>query len=279
MRTRFSFHPLRIRRLAGLVARIAVALAALATVAKAAPPPTPRFLYAANMRSSTLSGWRVDARSGALTPLEGFPSASPRKPMSLCVDPSGHCLYAPCQTAASLAGWFVTDSGALQPLAGFPLTLAGSPLAAAVDAAGAWLYATLASPSNSVLAFKRAPNGALTSGPVTTLSGNPQSMALALDPGGAMLYTANYSDGSTGAMLRNPDGSLVPLPFSPYKSGVYPQALAVHPSGRFVYVPGASSNNLFGFSVDPSTRTMAALPGSPFPAGAQPADAVFDPNG
>lgn len=247
--------------------------------AEARRPLTPAFLYVANMRSSTISGWAIDPVSGSLQPLANTPLPCGRKPTDLCVDPSGRTLYVACQGDQRIDGFAIDDAGGLQKLGSAPWSVPGKPLALAIDASGTWLFTTLGTPANRIMAWRRGRGGALAPGPQTPLEGNPQPIAIALDASSGLLYTANYLGGSMSAMVANPDGTLIGLPFSPFAVGVYPQAVVTHPSGRFVYVPGASSGNLSGFSVDVATRTVAPLPGSPFSAGLQPADAVCDPTG
>src|SRR5260370_16780262 len=47
----------------------------------------------------------------------------------------------------------------------------------------------------------------------------------------------------------------------------------------FAYVADQNSNNITGFSIDPNSGVLAAVPGSPFPAGSGPLGVTADPTG
>jgi 6-phosphogluconolactonase (cycloisomerase 2 family) len=59
-----------------------------------------------------------------------------------------------------------------------------------------------------------------------------------------------------------------------------PTAIVIHPSGAWLYAPSINANTVNGFSIDPVTGVLTALPGSPFPdTGSRPAVVTFDPSG
>ena len=47
-------------------------------------------------------------------------------------------------------------------------------------------------------------------------------------------------------------------------------SVAVAPSGRFAYVANGISNNVSGYTINPSTGALTAIAGSPFAAGLGP---------
>ena len=55
--------------------------------------PTGKYVYVANLNSSTVSAYLVNETTGALTPVAGSPFASISNPRALAIDPSGHHLY------------------------------------------------------------------------------------------------------------------------------------------------------------------------------------------
>jgi DNA-binding beta-propeller fold protein YncE len=55
--------------------------------------------------------------------------------------------------------------------------------------------------------------------------------------------------------------------------------VTVHPSGKFAYVTNAGSNNISGYTINPSTGALTAIAGSPFAAGFSPISVAVDPNG
>jgi Lactonase, 7-bladed beta-propeller len=48
---------------------------------------------------------------------------------------------------------------------------------------------------------------------------------------------------------------------------------------QFVYVANFNSNNVSGYTIDPSTGALTAIVGSPFPAGVPPHSVAVDPSG
>ncbi|HUN55665.1 MAG TPA: beta-propeller fold lactonase family protein [Smithella sp.] len=59
--------------------------------------------------------------------------------------------------------------------------------------------------------------------------------------------------------------------------------VTVDPFGLFAYVSNANTNNIAGFTIDPSSSAtpgaLATVTGSPFPAGANPTQVTIDPSG
>jgi len=47
-------------------------------------------------------------------------------------------------------------------------------------------------------------------------------------------------------------------------------SVAVAPEGGFVYVVNADSNNVSGYTINPTTGALTAISGSPFAAGSRP---------
>jgi len=54
-------------------------------------------------------------------------------------------------------------------------------------------------------------------------------------------------------------------------------ALAAPLLGQFVYVANASSNNVSGYTINPTTGALTAISGSPFAAGRFPTSMAVDP--
>jgi 6-phosphogluconolactonase len=62
-------------------------------------------------------------------------------------------------------------------------------------------------------------------------------------------------------------------------AGTTPFALAVHPLAKSLYAAGAGSNNVSGYSINPTTGALTALANSPFAAGTKPSSAAVDYSG
>jgi 6-phosphogluconolactonase len=96
--------------------------------------------------------------------------------------------------------------------------------------------------------------------------------------------TATQTTGSISAFSIDANsGSLTPVPGSPFVAGAKPTSVAADPSGRFLYevndVNGASSNQLFAFTINSSTGALTPIPGSPFSSGADTLSVSIDSTG
>ena len=128
-----------------------------------------------------------------------------------------------------------------------------------------------------------------TSGALTPLAQSPISVSAApglvsSDQGGYRLYVT-ASEYLNAYFINRSNGDLTPVPGSPIQAGgagVTAVGVAVAPSGKFVYVTLSSFNGgtqgVAGFQVA-SDGSLAAVPGSPFPAGDQPVSITVDPTG
>jgi len=86
--------------------------------------PTGKFAYVANHRASAVSGYTINAATGALTPITGSPFAAAAIATSVAVDPSGEFAYvtlANGETSGGVSGYTINaTTGALTPVAGSP---------------------------------------------------------------------------------------------------------------------------------------------------------------
>ena len=79
-----------------------------------------KFLYASERTSSTLSAFRIDAQSGALTPIGSY--ATETQPRGFAIDPSGRTLLAVGQLSNSLTSYAIDpERGTLRQLKRYPV--------------------------------------------------------------------------------------------------------------------------------------------------------------
>lgn len=98
------------------------------TTSNAAIDPSGRFLYAVNRQTNAITGFAIDAASGALTrlPTAPFPTGG-SLPQHLAITKSGTFLYATNTLSNTVSGFRVGTDGALTALTGSPFPAVASP--------------------------------------------------------------------------------------------------------------------------------------------------------
>jgi 6-phosphogluconolactonase (cycloisomerase 2 family)/uncharacterized membrane protein len=192
--------------------------------------PSDRFLYASNYNDSmgAISAYQIDPITGGLTAIAGSPFPTQvgyPGPAQLAVEPSGKFLYVGLGGTVN-ANHFVAafsidpSTGSLTPVPGSPFTAGNGAFRVAVDRSGKYLYASN-SFDNNISAFTI--DGA--TGSLSGVSGSPFGsgasggfpFALALDPKGEFLYTANQGSNNISAFLIDgTTGALTPVTDSPF---------------------------------------------------------------
>ena len=195
-------------------------------------PSVGRFLYVGDHQTSNISAYTINASAGSLTEITGSPylqASSPRSayPTALAADPSGKFLYVANGTGT--ISLFTIDSSASNAGA---LTLAGT-----------------ISPRIYQNVYQNDPE------------------AIAVDPSGRFVYTANFSSQSVSAFSIEPStGALTELTTSPLPVGAGVgggQGLTVDPTGGFLYVSD-SGGGLSAFSINSTTGVLTPFSASPY---------------
>jgi 6-phosphogluconolactonase len=180
------------------------------------------YMTAAKANPGLVNGYKVDYQSGVLVPLEDSPIPSGgRNPVGLVAAPNGKHIYVLNHDDSTVVWIAIGTDGKLYPQVTYNTT--GSfPTAAAIDPSGKFLYVTF----TYQLGFTPALPG----------------------PGGVSVFPIN-ADNSLGTPLtvnvgRNP--------------------IAVTANTKFAYVvdqDSATTLNLLGFSVNPTSGGLTPLPG------------------
>ena len=112
-----------------------------------AGPASAEFAYVANANSNTVSGYTINAASGALTAIAGSPFPAGTIPISVTVDPTGKFAYVANEGSDNVSGYTVDPAtGALTPIAGSPFPAGTFPLSVTVDPSGKFAYVANAIP-------------------------------------------------------------------------------------------------------------------------------------
>jgi 6-phosphogluconolactonase (cycloisomerase 2 family) len=125
-------------------------------------------------------------------------------------------------------------------------------------------------------------------GTMSTVSGSPfttgqNPQAIAATPSGAFLYVVSPTPGTVAAFAVNAtSGALTPVPGSPFTvtgGATTLPAIYLDPSGRFAYFQQSGAASFFGYSINPTSGALTAIPGSPFTVPNGTSWLGFDPLG
>jgi 6-phosphogluconolactonase (cycloisomerase 2 family) len=272
----------------------------------AAPPPsnpgaigdvllnsTGTFGYVGLPATGKLYGFTVNATSGNLNEIAGFPV----NPGALLGNPvfnsSGTALYLPYDTMnggpGNVAVYVVNaGSGVLTPQGTVPTGGVGVNFAS-LDNSGKFLLVPNVSSGTLAVFSVDATNGML-----TAVAGSPFNTGAANRTGGLAIhrsknfvYATNNNDAVAGTFstiagftIDASTGVLVPIPGSPFPTGgIGSNLAAIDPTGKFLYVANSGSDNITGFTIDQTSGALTAIPGSPFAAGDRPLAVAIDPSG
>jgi 6-phosphogluconolactonase len=266
--------------------------------------PKGRFAYATNSATDTISAYVMDRTTGALYPVPSSPfpqdpagiGGPGEFPRSVAVDPSGKFLFVANYYHQTVRAYQIDqNTGSLTQAPGSPFPAGNNPLSVTVDLSGQFVYVANGyhGGSGSVSAYSIDPN----SGSLTPVPGSPFalptggftgpvacSLTVHATSSGQALYVADsgrvyvweyFIDGTTGVLALSPT-SPFSLPGVPYSIGADSQ-------GPYVYVsiayPSYAAGSVAGYTIDPTTGSLTAVPGSPFPGGTIPIGLAVDPQG
>jgi 6-phosphogluconolactonase (cycloisomerase 2 family) len=103
--------------------------------------PNDKYLYVTNSNSNTISGYAIDAKSGALTPVPKSPFAAGAYPYSVIIDPTGKFLYEANADSFNVSAYTIdAGTGSLNPVKGSPFATGLTPESIAVDATSSFVY-------------------------------------------------------------------------------------------------------------------------------------------
>ncbi len=219
-----------------------------------------------NVATGTVSGYIIDATSGALTPVSGSPFAAGVSPVWVTVDPAARFAYA-ANLGSNISAYSIDAvTGALLPVSGSPFS-SGAPSSVAVDPGGRFAYVTN-STAGTVSAYTINVTGALTAVAGSPFATGSQPASVAVDPSGQFAYVANTSSNNISAYnIDQTTGSLTAVASSPFLAGTSPFVIVVDPAAPFAYVANSVDNTVSAYSIDATTGALSSISGSPFPTG------------
>jgi 6-phosphogluconolactonase len=260
--------------------------------------PTGKYVYVTNQLSNNVSAYTTDSETGALTPIGGSPYSTDVSPISLTMDPLGRFLYV---TNSNLTFYPIThlwdtlvytidhSTGVLTRVPGSQYTGKG-PLGGVIDPLGQFFFSiSYYIPDWGVTpAAINGTTGALASSLSLNGSGAVLPGALAIHPSGKFVYVTGIASDYIAAYSFNSVTGMTPIPGSaqnidytwvvppgPYATGSAPISITVDPSGKFVYVANEFSNDISGYSVNPTSGALMPIAGTPFAAGIGPSSVAI----
>jgi len=257
------------------------------------PPPTStsHFAYVSNSDSSSITAYKLDSVSGALSAIPGSPSGTVDIPLGLALSPAGDLLAAGNLNRAEVSVFRVDKtSGAITAAPGspFPTSGGGFPLDSKFHPTSRFLYAGMqVSSTSNICAFSvDATTGVLTPVPGSPFTGQPALggggvNSIALHPNGKFLYVSGAFLGITGYAVDSATGVLTQLAGSPFvPAGAFLNSkVVVHPSGNFLLMADFDADGVRVFPIAADGSVGGELAGSPFASGTGPRAITVDPTG
>jgi len=243
-------------------------------------------LYASNDLSNSISGFSIDAITGALTPVPGSPFAtgvvSPEG-HSLAVTPDGQFLYAGNVAFApsnTISAFSIASNGALMPIPGSPFP--GSPPPSFFPLGYPNFYMKV-TPDRKFLAVAQREAGLAmfsigSNGAVTTVSGSPFFVSSVFPEGpegldvncaSSLLFAPTRTFGQGGVNVLNiaSNGALTPIVGSPFTfSGSVSWGDVLSPDDQRLFVSNLNTGSITSLNVA-SGGSLTEVSGSPFPTG------------
>jgi 6-phosphogluconolactonase (cycloisomerase 2 family) len=246
-------------------------------------------LYIASAGDNEVAGFAINP-DGSLTALPRSPYPAGSGAASIpAFSPDGKYLYVMDQspTTASgvvgnaVSGYSIGTDGSLTPLPNSPFAAGTAPSWISFTPDGKFAY--VSDSGEDFISAYSVSAGVLTPlTPTAMFQTDELPQDLTIDATGTHLY-APVAKGSTPGAIDvftiNADGSLTNKTSTP--AGVTPYFLDIDPAAPFAYVADKGGAEVYGYSIDPTTGALTALPTGPFStgAGSLPQFITIDPSG
>jgi 6-phosphogluconolactonase len=253
----------------------------------ASPDPTPtpagvgRFLYVAGPGSAEVWAYAIDARNGALSPVNTTRFPRGESPAVVAADPQGRFLWVAMTGGIAGIRGFAIDraSGVLRESPGSPFDSGHQTDALALDPSGRFLVGThLLNLAVSSFAIEGA-GGALV--PVSDAFPPSFPRVPTLHPNGRFLYLSASSFDAIDGYSLDTAGRLAPVAVVRSRAPDTVRGLAIDPAGRHLYATTAtpfSFDTLFLYRIDAATGSLNRVPGSAMSPGFDFATANLRPD-
>jgi DNA-binding beta-propeller fold protein YncE len=248
------------------------------------PGTAAHYLYVTNDGSGNVSAYAIDAKSGALTQVQGSPFSAGPEPWGIAVDPTGKFAYVTNVTdggtsgaSGSVSGYAINAStGVLTQVKGSPFPSGGvEPWEMTIGPAGRFAYVTNFYSDNVSTYAIDSKSGALTQVQGSPFETGATPAGVAIDPAARFAYVANGGSASVSAYAKR-SGALMQLQGSPFAAGSYPWGVTVDRRGKFAYVTNYDSGSVSAYAINAQSGALKQVQGSPFAAGSGPFGIAID---
>lgn len=231
-------------------------------------------LYVSNQADGTISLFKINSTSGALTEvLPRVSAAGMLSPGPMTMDSGGTLLFVADQVANSVWAFQIGASGGLTLVSS--ISVGASPAGLVLTAAG-FLYVPV--PTFSEIAVLNVNSGALQS--VGLFPVKLGVAGITVDSAAKFLYATNPGANTVSGFSILSGGSLTPVVGLTVGTGTTPVALAIDLTGKYLYVANYGSNNISAYTIDATTGVLTANTTAPtVGSGTNPAFIVLDPGG
>lgn len=237
--------------------------------------PAGTLALVANSNANTLSIFRADAGTGALSALGTTGTGA--YPFAIAVTPNGQFAYVSNLEGNSLTSYSVNASTGVVTMVGSSVNSV-NPFGIAMDPLGRFVWVANYSVSTVSAYTINGSTGQLTAAGAPVATGT-FPYAVAVHPSGNYVYVANEMGNSVSAYSVNAGtGQLTLLAGTLANSAFRPHSIAVDPTGRFVYVTESGGSGVAAFSINAGTGVLT-LVGYVNSGGSAPSAVIVHPNG
>lgn len=229
----------------------------------------------ANSNANTLSIFRANASTGALSSLGTAGTGA--YPYAIAITPNGQFAYVSNLVGNNLSSYSINAIAGTVTMVGSSVNSV-NPYGIAMDPLGRFVWAVNYSASTVSAYTINGSTGQLTAAGAPVATGT-LPYAVAAHPSGNYVYVANEMGNSVSAYSVNAStGQLTLLAGTIANSAFRPHSIAVDPTGRFVYVTESGGSGVAAFSINAGTGVLTVI-GYVNSGGSSPSAVVVHPNG
>ena len=235
--------------------------------------PVGRFIYASNITDNTVSGFSIDAGTGALSLIPGSPFAlagDPGNGSSIAATPDGQYLIVTHESSRDATVFSIGADGSLTLVPGSPFALGIRAAGIKISPDGEFLFVGAPTPRpGTVGVYSISPAGTLlpVAGSPFPVGGSGFTTDVDIDCSGLFAFAseANLGDTIVDVFSIGPGSSLTSIPGSPFVPGVGSNSnvLLLSPDDETLFVSNQNSRTITAMSVAPD-GSLSLVPGAPF---------------